>query len=292
MDIFGHTFAHPQWKQILTQSTIGHVVTPKNQEPRTAHLNAQPMASSSANKRKHAETLPVTRQVGSSDLERACMAIMEDLRWWIPEVPVEFKLDHILPPVICDYPVVKSKLKSSKCIHNDQWVTFLKNPTQSKLHENNVLRPLEQVFADIAIHARDSVTQFSPRMFPHRLLQIWLAKIMVGAAVWRQARAVTWRWVRVVGHSLVGRQTRAARKVWERRPARAMPQCLTSSITLIGSHIQPRRIPVNWMATLYEATPLLWLLVQPNQNSHNLVGTKFAYLPNIQRKIVLQAPKT
>jgi hypothetical protein len=133
------------------------------------------MASSSANKRKHAETPPVVRQVGSGvyhagGLERARTAVMEDLRWWIPEVPVEFMLDHILPPVRCDYPAVKRKLKSSKCIRNDQWVAFPKDPTKSKQHENKVFHPLEQVFANIAIHARDSVTRFSPQDVSARVI--------------------------------------------------------------------------------------------------------------------------
>ena len=133
------------------------------------------MASSSANKRKHEETPPVARQVGSGvyhagGLEKARTAVMEDLGWWIPEVPVEFMLDHILPPVRCDYSAVKRKLKSSKCIRNDQWVAFPKDPTKSKLHENNVFRPLEKVFADIATHARDSVTRFSPQDVSARVI--------------------------------------------------------------------------------------------------------------------------
>ena len=83
-----------------------------------------PMVFSSANKRKHSETPPVARQVGSgiyhaSCLEKARTAIMEHLGRWIPEVPMEFMLDHILPPVRCDYVVVKHKLKNSKCIHNN-----------------------------------------------------------------------------------------------------------------------------------------------------------------------------
>jgi hypothetical protein len=57
----------------------------------------------SSNKRKREETPPVARQVGSGvyhagGLEKARTAVMEDLGGWIPEVPVEFTLDHILPP--------------------------------------------------------------------------------------------------------------------------------------------------------------------------------------------------
>ena len=95
---------------------------------------------------------------------------MEDLGWWIPEVSVKFMLDHILPPVRCDYPAVKLKLESLKCIRKDQWAAFRKDLTKPPQHENKVFQPLEQVFADIARHARDSVTRFSPQDVSARVI--------------------------------------------------------------------------------------------------------------------------
>ena len=173
------------------------------------------------------ETPPVVRQVGSGiyhagRLEKARTAVIEDLGTWIPEIPIEFMLDHILPPVRCDYDAVKRKLKNSKRILKGQWAGFPTDPKSSKLHENKVFCPLEQVFADIAKHARDSVMRFSARDVSTR--------VIADVAVEDNGQA---------GGEMAGQRGGVARRVWVRRPARAMPQCSSSSITLIRSHIRP-----------------------------------------------------
>jgi hypothetical protein len=133
------------------------------------------MVFSSEKKRKLSETPPVARQVGSGIYHAGCLekrrtAVIEDLGRWIPEVPIEFMLDHILSPVRCDYVAVKRQLENSKCIRNNRWAAFPKDPTKAKHHENKVFRPLEQVFANITTHAHDSVTRFSAQDVSARVI--------------------------------------------------------------------------------------------------------------------------
>jgi hypothetical protein len=77
---------------------------------------------------------------------------MNNLGWWIPDA---------LPPVHYDRNAVKIKLKASKCIRNNRWAAFPKDPTDAKGHENVVFQGLEKVFADITKCARDSVMRLS-----------------------------------------------------------------------------------------------------------------------------------
>lgn len=133
-------------RYLRVRQPLHHSVLPHHQDlVYRSHVNAQepPMVFSSANKRKRSATPPVARQVGSGiyhagRLEKARTVVIEDRGTWIPEIPIEFMLDPILPPVRCDYAAVKRKLKNSKRILKGQWASFPTDSKSSKLHKQGL----------------------------------------------------------------------------------------------------------------------------------------------------------
>jgi hypothetical protein len=124
-----------------------------NPDPTTPSKSLDPQLPSSV-----LETPSYIRQVASGSysggtLEDARRAVLDDLGLWIPQVPVDFMMDHILPPVNCDFNAVKTKLVDSGRILGGRWAAFDKDPIKSAAHENNVFKPLEGVFADIVHQA-------------------------------------------------------------------------------------------------------------------------------------------
>jgi hypothetical protein len=90
-------------------------------------------------------------------LEDARTAMLGDLGLWIPQVPIEFMMDHILPPIHCNVNTVKRKLEGSGCIVGERWASFEKDPTKSTSNENNTFKVLEGIFEDIIHHARGDI---------------------------------------------------------------------------------------------------------------------------------------
>ena len=90
-------------------------------------------------------------------LEDARTAVLGDLGLWIPQVPIEFMMDHILPPIHCNVNTVKSKLEGSGRIVGERWASFEKDPTKSASNENNSFNVLEGIFNDIIHHARGDI---------------------------------------------------------------------------------------------------------------------------------------
>jgi len=87
-----------------------------NSDPATPSKSLDPELPSTA-----LETLLYICQVTSESyhggtLEDACRAMLDDLGLWIPQVPIDFMMDHILPPVNHKFNAVKTKLVDSGCI--------------------------------------------------------------------------------------------------------------------------------------------------------------------------------
>jgi hypothetical protein len=76
------------------------------------------------------ETPSYIRQVASG-------SYLDDMGLWIPQVPVDFMMDHMPPPVHYNFNAVKTKLETSGRIHGEWWAAFSKDPTKSASHENN-----------------------------------------------------------------------------------------------------------------------------------------------------------
>jgi hypothetical protein len=82
-------------------------------------------------------------------LENARTAVMEDLGEWIPEVPLSFMLDNIIPPPRHDVQVVKEVLEKEGCFQRQRWKTFRKDPADTKYLEDKTFEPLEPLFSQI-----------------------------------------------------------------------------------------------------------------------------------------------
>jgi hypothetical protein len=100
------------------------------------------------------ETPAIVRRTASSSyhtggLESARSAVLDDLGHWIPEVPVSFMLQHIVPPVDVDLEAIKNRLRSLKQLKGERWKDFQTDPTKSAAHENQVFKPLEGLFRSI-----------------------------------------------------------------------------------------------------------------------------------------------
>jgi hypothetical protein len=79
--------------------------------------------------------------------------VLGDLGLWIPQVPVDYLMDHILPPIHCNFNTVKNKLEDSGCILGGRWAAFDKDPTKTVSNENNTFKAIEGVFTDIVHHS-------------------------------------------------------------------------------------------------------------------------------------------
>jgi hypothetical protein len=111
-----------------------------------------PLPSSS--KHKLPDTPAVALHTASAayrtgDLRSARAAVLDDLGRWIPEVPITFMLDYIIPPVKFDVEDVKSALTRSKVISGSRWKAFAKDPADTFTVENKTFTPLADLFSQI-----------------------------------------------------------------------------------------------------------------------------------------------
>jgi hypothetical protein len=85
--------------------------------------------------------------------------VLGDLGLWIPQVPVEFMMEHILPPIHCNLNTVKSELERSGRILGERWAAFDEDPTKSGFNENNTFKALESIFVEIIRYAGRGETE-------------------------------------------------------------------------------------------------------------------------------------
>ncbi|KAJ3801226.1 hypothetical protein GGU11DRAFT_770359 [Lentinula aff. detonsa] len=76
---------------------------------------------------------------------------MSELREQVPEVPLDWYFEHLLPPLPAgiDTEEIVNSLKESGVITNNKWAAIVEHPRLDKRHEDDVYAGLEEIFRDI-----------------------------------------------------------------------------------------------------------------------------------------------
>ncbi|KAJ3743581.1 hypothetical protein DFH05DRAFT_1619103 [Lentinula detonsa] len=77
--------------------------------------------------------------------------VMSELREQVPEVPLDWYFEHLLPPLPAgiDTEEIVTSLKESGALSNNSWAAIVEHPRLDKRHEDEVYSGLEQIFEHI-----------------------------------------------------------------------------------------------------------------------------------------------
>ncbi|KAJ3999941.1 hypothetical protein F5050DRAFT_751652 [Lentinula boryana] len=77
--------------------------------------------------------------------------VMSELREQVPEVPLDWYFEHLLPPLPAgiDTEEIVASLKESGALTDNSWAAIVEHPRLDKRHEDEVYSGLEQIFEHI-----------------------------------------------------------------------------------------------------------------------------------------------
>ena len=125
----------------------------------------------------------VTRSVHTSTFQGASLrekrhALLEDLGYHIPEIPIKEFLDTFLPPLKRSLRVsrILASLKRAEHIKNGRWESFPKNPSELGKKEHEAFQGLESIFdkvVELATKEKGGLEQtLRLRLLPNAIPQL------------------------------------------------------------------------------------------------------------------------
>ncbi|KAJ3732552.1 hypothetical protein DFJ43DRAFT_1154265 [Lentinula guzmanii] len=99
---------------------------------------------------------------------------MSELREQVPEVPLDWYFEHLLPPLPAgiDTEEIVTSLKESGVITNNKWAAIVEHPRLDKRHEDDVYAGLKKIFEDI-IAAGKTQNSDLEQQFALKLTYTW-----------------------------------------------------------------------------------------------------------------------